>query len=103
MSISEEKECVEQLLVREIVSKEYVKNSCPSSSAWFSRCACHSEPANRDQAIDHTPPPLCRRPKRRLWQLLCREIKAMSHPMLSYIEEVDVLNGLEHTVSKRAG
>ena len=25
----------------------------------------------------------------------------MSHPVLSYIEEVDVLNGLEHTVSRR--
>eukprot|EP00903_Cladosiphon_okamuranus_P019599 g18025.t1 len=30
--------------------------------------------------------------------LLCEEIKAMSHPMLSYIEEVDVLEGLDRTV-----
>lgn len=33
------------------------------------------------------------------WQLLCEEIKAMSHPMLSYIEELDVLEGLNRTVS----
>lgn len=31
-------------------------------------------------------------------QPLCAEIKALSHPILSYIEDVDVLTGLGHTV-----
>lgn len=38
----------------------------------------------------------------RIRQLLCKEIKALSHPILSYIEEVDVLNGLRHSVSEVA-
>eukprot|EP00752_Nemacystus_decipiens_P004820 g4387.t1 len=32
------------------------------------------------------------------YELLCEEIKAISHPILSYIEEVDVLEGLNRTV-----
>ncbi|CAM9876571.1 unnamed protein product [Ectocarpus sp. 12 AP-2014] len=36
------------------------------------------------------------------YELLCKEIKTMSHPMLSYIEEVDVLNGLDRTVREPA-
>lgn len=32
------------------------------------------------------------------WQVLCGEIRALSHPVLSYIEDVDVLEGLDHTV-----
>ncbi|CAM9607524.1 unnamed protein product [Pylaiella littoralis] len=32
------------------------------------------------------------------YELLCKEIEAMSHPMLSYIEEVDVLSGLDQVV-----
>ncbi|CAM9371727.1 unnamed protein product, partial [Scytosiphon promiscuus] len=36
------------------------------------------------------------------YELLCSEIKALSHPMLSYIEEVDVLNGLDRTVREPA-
>ncbi|CAM9530636.1 unnamed protein product, partial [Hapterophycus canaliculatus] len=36
------------------------------------------------------------------YELLCTEIEALSHPMLSYIEEVDVLNGLDRTVREPA-